>query len=187
MRKKCLLPLVLFGVIFMFSLVLVEDWSLRFFFAVFGNEVPAVSFTYRASPIYIQGQTSLRFDFEFNITQVKAPIETIRFKKYQIEEYENPYVDVSDRNFALSLTTKIYADAPDNIDTLVHKKTQNRKTVFQHTYSFMDANTRTITMYLADLINNNFFTVLFIEVSGSFELDGQSVPISAGEMFILES
>jgi len=165
--RSLIVPLIILGVILSFALS--ERFLIQLFTVLVGNEVYAVSISYDMYPIYVQGQTSLKFIFDFNTTKVKAPIETL-LTKFNIEQRPNSHVDISKSDFSLRLPVLIFVG---------DVQAWNRKTLFEHTFTFTDWDSRTITIYLLNL-NSQYHDRVYVEIAGSYTLGDLEVSVEAG-------
>jgi len=118
--------------------LLLTDILLMFFYAVFGNQVYAltIKYTVDSSP-----------DFIFSLAQTRIPIESV-LSSYTIKELGTSEI----QNTSITLNVLIYV--------------LNRQKQFQGTFTFQDAKPRQITIYLPHL--NPSHQSVTIEVTGTY-------------------
>jgi len=175
MNRSLFVPVLVLGLTVFFAVALVDSVGLTMFNVLLGNKVYAVTVSYQPSPIYVQGQTTLKYDFKFDLVKLKIPIETIQ-TRFQIEEQNTIRpVEVGD-HFVLSLPVLIYVG---------DVQPWNRKTLFQHTFTFNDGQARVITIFLLNL-NAEYFSKVFVEINGSYNLNDVNVAVEAGATLNIE-
>lgn len=165
-------PCLIFGLVVFFAVALVDNIGLALFNVLLGNKVYAVNISYQTSPIYVQGKTTLKFDFKFELVTLKVPFETIQ-TRFQIEEQSTiRAVEVGD-HFILSLPVLVYVG---------DVQPWNRKPVFKRTFTFTDAQARLITIFLLNLNAEK----VFVEIKGSYNLNDMNVAVEAGATLTVE-
>lgn len=174
-RKRSLwMPITLLVVVFFFAVTLSDNLGMTLFNIVLGNDVNAVIIRYNSYSVYSYGETSMKFNFNFFLVQTRQPIETV-LQRMKVSSTPNYQVDVTENDvFKLSFTATIFVGD-------VH----NRKQLFSHTFTYADPSNREITIYLNDL-NTAVYNEVFVEVSGSYELNGKTVPFEAGATLQVE-
>jgi len=118
--------------------LLLTDTPLMFFYAVFGNQVYAltIKYTVDSSP-----------DFTFTLAQARIPIESV-LSSYTIKELGTSET----QNTTITLNVLIYV--------------LNRQKQFQGTFTFDDAKPRQITIYLPHVSSSH--ESVTIEVTGYY-------------------
>ncbi|MEM3622808.1 MAG: hypothetical protein QXR76_03440 [Candidatus Bathyarchaeia archaeon] len=145
--KKAFLYGLLAVLIVVFSafLLFFTDAFLVFFNAVLGNNVYAVTVSYTVDSSP---------DFTFTVSQLRIPVESI-LSRYKIKELSE-----AETNGNITLNVLIYV--------------LNRQKLFQGTFTFTDAKSRQIIIYLPQLKPE--YEIVTIEVIGNYN----NAPITAG-------
>ena len=170
--RSLVAPILLLGLIASFALT--ESFFLSLFNLMMGNEVYATTVSCNPLPVTVNGQTSLKFMFDFDIEKMKAPIETIR-TNFEINEVPGYHIDLTEP-VTVTLGITIYVGGVQS---------WNRKNLFSYTFVFEDAKSRAITIYLLNL-NSAYYKTVYVEVDGSYSLDGLEVPFIAGGTLNIE-
>lgn len=166
MRKRTpLFIIVLALVVAVFFLIcLFSEVGLALFNVLLGNEVYALTVKYQPSATYYRGEiVGMSFQWIFSLGKTKVPIETVLWGRWKVETLGT--IDLGNTTFTLSLPLTIHI--------------LNRQTLFSYTFTFEDANSRRITIYLHRLQASH--REITVEIAGYYSLNGTQAEINVGE------
>lgn len=169
--KVLLVPVAVFIVVVLFALVIINNFGLILFNVMFGRPVYAVDMTYNFTPYYYNGQTLIKVEFNFQLVKPKQPIETILHSTSITVIGQATQLDVNGLNFRFNIPVHIYTGQP-----------QSQIGLYDTTFTYNDNLLRDITIYLPQFnpSGSSSQQQLFVEIHGSYELNGQTYNYDAG-------
>jgi hypothetical protein len=170
-NKVLIFPVAMFLGVVLFSVVIVNNLGLIVFNVMFGRPVYAVDMTYNFEPYYYSGQTLVKVSFNFQLTRPKQPIETILHQTVVQVVGQQTQLDVSSATFQFNIPVHIYTGQP-----------QSQIKLYDGTFTYNDNKLREITIYLPnfDPTGKPNQEQVFVEIHGSYELNGQTYNYDAG-------
>lgn len=170
-NKVLIAPVVAFLGVVLFTLVIINNFGLVLFNVMFGRPVYAVDMTYDFAPYYYSGETLIKVTFSFQLIKPKQPIDTILRQTLIQVVGQQSQLDVSPGRFQFNIPVHIYTGQP-----------QSQIGLFDATFTYNDNKLREITVYLPsfDPTGQPNQQQVFVEIHGSYELNGQTYSYDAG-------